>query len=259
MIEFLLSLSTWAGCGVMMAFTAVLGLLVYLVSHKLIAKYKSRDLKDEIGGLFRVVGMLVSLMLSLAFGEVIVELVQIKNAVEREVVAIKDVYKNLEMFDIEGTREIQATLIDYTQSVIDDDWPALANDSLGQRTTALERQLAEAVIRLKPASPIQEKLWSVIIADVDTMSDFRMTRLDNALAEPPVYVFVIIFGFVVTMACFGAYYPQAPVIALVFLYTIFVGLVLFLILTLSDPFQGDIGVSPASFENIVEIMQSKMG
>ncbi len=252
MIESLLSLSTWAGCSVMMALTAFLGLSVYLVSYKLIAKYKSRDLKDEIGGLFRVVGMLVSLMLSLAFGEVIVELVQIKNAVEREVVAIKDVSKDLQLFDIEGTRQIRAILIDYTQAVIDDDWPALANDSLGQRATALERQLAEALIRLKPTTPIQEKLWSIIIADVDAMSDFRMTRLDNALAEPPVYVFVIIFGFVVTMACFGAYYPQAPVIALVFLYTIFVGLVLFLILTLSDPFQGGLSAEVTTFEKLAE-------
>ncbi len=241
-----------------MVFTAALGLLVYLVSYKLIATYKTHDLKDEIGGLFRVVGMLVSLMLSLAFGEVILEQVQIKNAVEREVVAISDAFKDLELFDIESTREIRETLIDYTRAVIEDDWPALANDNLSQRASKLERQLTEAVIRLNPTTPIQEKLFSRLLADFDLMSDFRMTRLDTALAEPPVYVLVIIFGFVVTMACFGAYRPQAPVVALVSLYTVFVGLVLYLILTLSDPFQGDIGVDPTSFEHLVEIMQSKI-
>jgi hypothetical protein len=115
----------WAGCGAMMVFTAVLGLLVYLLSYKLIAKYKTRDLKDEIGGLFRVVGTLLSLMLSLAFGDVIFELVQIKSAVEREVVAISDVYKDLELFDLEGTRKIRSNLIDYAQAIIDDDWPPL--------------------------------------------------------------------------------------------------------------------------------------
>jgi hypothetical protein len=84
-----------------------------------------------------------------------------------------------------------------------------------------------------------------------------MIRLDNALAEPPVYVLVIIFGFIVTTPCFGAYRPQAPVVALVLLYTVFVGLVLYLILTLSDPFQG-IGVQPTSFERLVETLQSKI-
>ena len=257
MIDFLLSLSTWAGCVVAMGFTSVLGLVVYVVSYKLITKYKSDDLKGATGDLFRVVGMLVSLMLSLAFGDVIVALVQIRSAVEREVLAIADVYKDLERFDIERTREIRTILIDYTQAVIDDDWPALANDKLGQRAGSLGRQLSEAVIKLTPTEPIQEKLWSRIIADVDLISDYRLIRLDNALAEPPVYVFVIIFGFFVTMACFGAYRPQAPLVVLVSLYTIFVGLVLYLILTLSDPFQG-IGVKPTSFEYLTEALESGM-
>ena len=108
----------------------VIGLVVYVVSYKFITKTKSEDLKDPIGGLFRVVGMLVSLMLSLAFGEIIVKLVAIRNAVDREVVAIADTNKDLAQFDVEKTREIRSLLIYYTQALIDDEWPALANDSL---------------------------------------------------------------------------------------------------------------------------------
>jgi hypothetical protein len=158
MIEYLLSLPTWLGCSVAMVSTAVFGLVVYVVSYKLITKYKSDDLKDPTGNLFRVVGMLLSLMLSLAFGEVISELVAIRNAVEHEVVAISDAYNELELFDIENTREIRTILIDYAQAVINDDWPALANDNLGQRARALKRQITEAVSKLKPTTPIQEML-----------------------------------------------------------------------------------------------------
>ena len=107
MVEFLISLPTWAGCSVAMVSTAVFGLVVYVFSYKLITKYKSEDLKDPTSSLFRVVGLLVSLMLSLAFGEVIVELVQTRNAVEREVMAIADTYNDLALYDIEGTRKIR--------------------------------------------------------------------------------------------------------------------------------------------------------
>jgi hypothetical protein len=201
--------------------------------------------------------MLVSLMLSLAFGDVIVEMIQTRNAVEREVVAISDVFKDLELFDDEGTKETRNLLIDYTQAIIDDDWPSLANDNLGQRAGRLKRQLTQAVSKLKPSTALQEKVWSRIMADLDFTSDYRMSRLDTALAKPPVYVIVIILGFFITMACFGAYRPQAPLVGLVLLYTLFVGLVLYLILTLSDPFKG-IGVQPASFEKIIEVMRSRM-
>ena len=111
---------------------------------------------------------------------------------------------------------------------------------------------------MKPATSNQEKMLSHILADIDALSDYRVVRLDSALAKPPVFVYVIIFGFLVTMACFGAYRPQAPLVVLAFLYTVFVGLVLYLVLAMSDPFQGNFGVTPAPFEHLVETLQSDM-
>ena len=258
MIEFLLLLPTWVGCCIAMVSTTVVGLVVYLVFYKFISKYQSYDLKESTNNVFRVVGTLVSLMLALAFSEVIADLRTIHNAVERETVAISDIFEALKLFDIERTREIRTILIEYTQAVIDDDWPALANDKLGLRTGDLKNRLTEAVMNLEPATSNQKKLWAFIAADLDVLSDHRFIRLDNALAKPPVFVYVIIFGFLVTMACFGAYRPQPPLVVLVSLYTLFVGLVLFLILKLSDPFQGDISVAPTAFEYLVETLQSEI-
>jgi len=171
-------------------------------------------------------------------------------------VAISDIYQGLELFDMERTREIRTTLVDYAQAVIDDEWPALADDKLSPRVGALKIQLAEGVLNLKPVTPTQEKLVSYIMADIDALSDFRVVRLDSALAQPPIYVYVIIFGFLVTMACFGVYRPQAPLVVLVFLYTVIVGLVLYLVLAISDPFQGGIAISPTAFEYLVETLHS---
>ena len=108
---------------------------------------------------------------------------------------------------------------------------------------------------------ILDQRWAEASLDskyFDMLSDHRFIRLDNALQKPPVFVYVLIFGLLVTMACFGAYRPQAPLIVLVTLYTVFVGLVLYLVLAFSDPFQGDLGVAPASFEYLVETLQSEI-
>lgn len=84
-----------------------------------------------------------------------------------------------------------------------------------------------------------------------------MIRLDNALAEPPVYIYVVFFGYFLAMACFGIYRPRIPLVALVSLYTLFIGLVLYLILALSDPFQGGTGVEPTTFEHLVTKMRAE--
>jgi hypothetical protein len=57
MVDFLLSLPIWLGCGVAMVTAAGLGLVVYLVSVKFFSKYKSYDLKDPTNNVFRVVGI----------------------------------------------------------------------------------------------------------------------------------------------------------------------------------------------------------
>ena len=138
MVDGLLSLPDWLGGLVVMVLTTGIGLGVYVASYKVIAKHQREDLKDPTSSLFRVVGMLVSLMLSLAFADVIVKLRTIENAVAREVVAISDTFQDLESFDPDKTREIRTLLIDYVDAVIDDDWPALADDRLGQRSRALK-------------------------------------------------------------------------------------------------------------------------
>jgi hypothetical protein len=107
-------------------------------------------MKEPTNNLFRVVGTLVSLMLALAFSEVSVDFRTSRNAVQRETVAISDTFEVLKMFDIEKTREIRTILVEYTQAVIDDDWPALANDEFGQRTGDLKMQLREAVMNSDP-------------------------------------------------------------------------------------------------------------
>ena len=246
----------WSGSLVAMGFTTATGFVVYLVSYKLIAKYKREDMKEPTNNLFRVVGMLVSLMLALAFSEVIVEQRTIRNAVLRETVAISDIFDVLKLFGNEGTREHRTILIDYAQAVIDDDWPAMANDRLGQRASALKRQFTEKVMELKPATSIQKEIRSGIIADIDSLSDHRLIRLNHSMAKPPVYVLVIIFGFLVSMACFGAYQPHVPLITLLPLYTFFIGMVFYFILAMSDPFQGGTIADPTPFEYLIEALES---
>jgi len=52
--------------------------------------------------------------------------------------------------------------------------------------------------------------------------------------------------------CFGVYRPRGNLVLLVSLYTAFVGVVVYLILAMSDPFQGTLCVDPAPLEYVLE-------
>ena len=258
MIEDLLALPTIVGFIIVVGLTVTLGMTTYVVSYKLIAaRYRTEEMKDAASSMFRVVGMLVSLFLSLSFADVLVELNTLQNSVQGEAGAIADTYIDLLQFGTEETEEIRALLTDYTQSVVDDDWPALSNDRLGKQTTALLRKLETAALNLEATTPIEEKMWTRIIANIDLISDFRLSRLQQALAQPPFFLIVVLFGFFVTMVCFGLHRPLGPVVVLVSLYVFFVGLVLYLILAFSDPFQGIPGVDTAPLDYTIDRMKNR--
>ena len=185
MIDYVSSLPTWAGCALSMLLTTVAGLAVYFGFRPFLARYPIEELEDPIGSLFRVIGVLVSLMLSLAFAEVVVGVRTVEAAIQRETAAISDTFKALGQFDSDAARSTQLILLEFTRAVADDDWSALAHDRLGARTDALKAKLTDHVMQLQPSTPAQEKLWSSILTDVDMISDARLTRLQGALAEPP--------------------------------------------------------------------------
>jgi hypothetical protein len=231
---------------------------VHFAASRRLTKSERDNVKDAALSLFRGLAILVSLLLSLAFGDVISELVQIRNTVKREALAIKELDNYLKLYGVEKTSEIRTLLVAYAQSVIDDDWPALANDRLGQRTDKVAQQLTKAALDLAPANPLQEKLYPRIMGELDLMSDYRFMRVENALSGPPFFLHVVLFGFGIQMACFEVYRPQTPINWLILIYSLFIGLILYLILTLSDPFQG-IGVEPTAFEILIEKLGSASG
>ena len=252
-----LSLANFFGFLVIIGITTGMGLTVYFVSYKLIKGYPTQEMKDVANNLFRVVGVLVSLFLSLTFADVMVDLNTIESAIERQAIGLLNVYYDLQRFGVEETRSLQVLLRDYAQTVIEEDWPALADDRLSKRGGVLGRQLEDAVLNLEATNSTQKTLQSRMLADVDKIFDYRLSLLQQTEEKPPFFMIVVVFGFLLTMVCFGFYPPSRTFIALMSLYTVLVGLSIFLILTLSDPFQGFPGMSPAPFEEVLEYMQSE--
>ena len=83
-------------------------------------------------------------------------------------------------------------------------------------------------------------------------------RFDAALVTVPFYTYVIVLGFLITIAYFTAYRPVFPILVFVSLYAGFVGLLLYSILALSEPFEGDIEADNETFLRIADVLESKV-
>ena len=255
LIEQLLHLPVLVGALLLMAVTTIAGLSVYLLSNRLLTESEASDTRLSAEYLFRVIVILVSLFLSLTFADVVLELNQIEESIEREAVMIEDIHRDLDRYDSARARKARALVVDYVEAVINHDWPALANDKLSREARLVFEQLENEVLHLEDNTEVQSILRSRIISDVDIVSDLRLSRLEQALAKPPLFLVVVIFGFLATMVCFGPHRPNRQTLVFLSFYTLLIGLVVYLILAYSDPFQGSTGIEPVSLEFV--LMQIK--
>ena len=256
MIDLLLAMPTILGAVTFMAITTLVGLAVYFLSFRCVAYNRSEDqlkeVKEATSNLFRVVGWLISLFLSLTFADVYRELIAIENASEAEAAAIMDTHDNLSRVEATKARDL---LIEYTRAVINDDWPALANDRLSPRTGELLSALKTEIFELPANNLREETIRARILQDMDVVSDLRLLRQQKAQSNPPYILIVVLVGYLVTMAYFGVYRPRSSLLVLVTFYTLLVGIVLYLILAMSAPFQSGFGISPAPFEYVIESVE----
>jgi hypothetical protein len=252
LIEQILHLPVIAGGLVLMAITTRVGLLAYYLSFRFLAVSQTKEARRATSGLFRVIGVLVSLFLSLTFADVMLELNQIEASVEREAVMLEDIHRDLGRYNTARALKAQTLLVDYIQGVIQYDWPALADDKLSKEVREILLQLEYEVLYLEDETEVQQILRPRIISDVSLVYELRLTRLEQALAKPPLFLIVVVFGFLVTMACFGPHPPNRLTVGLLTMYTSLIGLVIYLILAYSDPFQGSTGIDPVSLKYVLE-------
>ena len=107
LIEQVLHLNVFAGALLLMVITTLIGLLVYLLSYHLLAASQTKEARRATSALFRVIGILVSLFLSLTFADVMLELNQIEISVEREAVMIEDSHRDLGRYGSERALRAQ--------------------------------------------------------------------------------------------------------------------------------------------------------
>ena len=157
-----------------------------------------------------------------------------------------------------GTQVGRQTMIQYVQSVVQDEWPAMAGGKTSPKTEALYNQIWQEVQGLVPSTAKEQLLYAEFLDQLSTLADSRRDRLlmvDGSI--PNLMWTILVYGGLLLLS--GLYYlgigsPREQividfsVIAMLFA-TVYLGI------ELSGPFQGDVHVSPKAFERIGAYME----
>ena len=243
MIEYILSLPTIVGIVISVVTIILAGLIPYLIGWRLFRNRVDERTQATAIVLFRALVLLLGLMLSMNFIATRGEYVKVQNSVDLEAREVRELSGDLYRFGTDESKRLQAKLREYVRFVIEEEWPTLAQGRVNIKTWYLFLEFEDGILNLKTDTEAQKILKQRLISDIDQLSDHRSSRIVAGNVAMPWFLVVVLIGFLISTFMFSVQPPKAITLIFVSLYAAFIGLVLYSIIALNQPYKGLTNVS----------------
>ena len=222
----------------------VLGL--YLVRRTVgVERLKSNH--EVAGFIIGIVGTIYAVLLAFI---VIVEWEkhsQASTIVATEANVLGDLSRMAERLPAEQRKAVLTELVDYSQSVANDEWPMLAKGNSSDKTSTLLNQLwKNYVIEQNPQTPVEAALYSESLRRVNDLSDSRRLRINASRDSLPQILWILLIGGGVVTLSFTYFFGVPNLRSQVLMVAALTGeiaFILLLIVSLDNPYRGQLAVN----------------
>lgn len=250
---FIFSVPTPVGALISMVFFAAISVGIYFLIHPLWARNPSEDTKRLADTVSTRIGVIHAVVIGMMFSNITSEYTGMIGALESEASALIRLYNALERREDASLEPPMDELMKYIHFVVDEQWPALR-----ERTVApSDKEIAGrgildrvwlGVQHIEPASSRQE-----LVRVLDEVEEFRNRRLfDTVGTILPLFWYTAIIGYLLTLVGLTLSPPVLSRCVIVALYGAVVGVVLYGILVMTQPYSLAAGVRPRVFEWLLE-------
>ncbi|HPX37565.1 MAG TPA: DUF4239 domain-containing protein [Mycobacterium sp.] len=247
----ILDLPIWLVGIIVVGGAAAIGVVLVYGLDLFVKRHRGEEYNSVVSDGFQAVGTIYAIVTGLLVFGVFTTFQESTQQSADEASTLVLMYRNAQAFPQPQRDQAQQAVVAYINSVIDDEWPALADGAGSPKTSQAIDRLFDVY---NPMSP--DARWADQYArSVDDLSDvvkLRNELIDNARDSlPPIYWFLLFAGGFVTLLYLSlAYVEKKAMHALaVGLMAVMLGLVIFLLLEVNHPFRGEIAVPKTNFEN----------
>jgi hypothetical protein len=228
---------------------------VTLVGHVLVRKFvKDEDLDTHlpaVEAMLGVVGTLFSVLLGLLVAGAIDNYQDVRHEVINEANGLGDVFRLARGLGTEDRPRIRKLCRDYAKIVVDEEWEEMRDGKMSSHAWAVYTELWEAAVAVYPTEDRQNNLHQALLNAMQSFGENRRsravactTRLSDALWATIIFgsLTITAFTFFFT-AKFGRFH-----VVLTTLIAGSLGLNIWLLAAYSEPFSGEMQISPDMFK-----------
>ena len=222
-----------------------------------------KENNEFVGFTYAIFGLIYGVLLAFTIITAWERFSKTEQLVMHEVTTLSKLWRYSEAFSPNNRAQIQHLLIDYTRSVIVDEWPEM--DRLGQ-THPLTNQKYEALWKLSYTIEPETRNQQAFLADyLERMSELSSTRrlriLYSRSEVNPILLAVIIAGalpMTLYTLLFSTKHGWVHVLVTSFI-TGLIGLSLLVLLSLQYPFTGDVSIDPKAMQTLLDSFRERVG
>jgi hypothetical protein len=215
-----------------------------------------RQANNEVAGFFMsVLGVMYAVLMAFVIVVVWQQFDDTRLTTEREGNALAALYRLAGVLPEQDGSRLRGLLREYAQTMIDNEWPAMARGQSSAEAEDVADRVWVAVARRQTASDDERLIQAELLQRLNDLNDNRRVREMAAATGLPPIMWVLLIGGAVVSVVFTYFFstPNARAqYGLTALYVASIVFVLVLARLLDYPFAGDVHISPESFERALE-------
>lgn len=237
----------------------VLAMMGPLLIRRRIALERLRTNNEVAGFKFATIGVLYAVLLAFVVIITWERFNEAERALTTEAGAAIALFRLSTGVDEATGTKLRDQTVAYLRSVLEEDWPAMANGHWSRETSARLNELYWTVVHYRPADLHDADLQQDLLREVDKLTEARRTRLVMAAGTVPNAIwFVVFLGAVLTIS-FTFFFGTQNVLSQCLMTGVLAALIfsaILVVIAIDRPFTGAVVVPTESIRTVLEEFQA---
>jgi hypothetical protein len=214
--------------------------------------HRERQTNDMVGFAFSGFSVLYGILVGLLAVAAYQNFSAVDDIVTNESSSLEALYRDLRAYPQPLRGRLQEELRDYTRYVIDQSWPEQKKGILSNEESHRVSEFIAGLMAFQPSDKSEEITHAETLRQLNNFIQLRRVRLANVTREiPAVLWWVVILGALINVLLIAMLDMELHVhLILGSTLSAFLGLVIFLIAAMDNPFRGDLSIGSEGFQAV---------
>jgi hypothetical protein len=225
---------------------SITGIIIVLLSKKLI-KNRTTKQHERIGRLlFRVVAGLIALLVSLSYANERVRQSKIIDSMEEEASIIINISMRLNHFESEEAKNAFKKIVNYVDLTINGEWKNVEDNPYFSRVTQSLIQANFIALKIPVTNEVEKFEKEMILNDLDDLIKLTQIRVYSHHVATPYLIYILLCGLAFMWVFFAVYEINVISLSFLTLYNILIAVLIFFVFSFRNPFIGPLQIEPHS-------------